>query len=341
MTLQSTISHSIALVALLGSAACDKTEPHGSKPVTPLPAASPMKPYLAYDFEEGRTLEVKPLSTNGKCRVDFMGITDEKAFRGGKSFKFEVTVESGTYFTWVIPFNVSTEGRLKMSYRYQVASTGKGKYGPEVSLHYPAIPSADGTDAFDWVNSTDGGWTLLDADLTAFAKARITSHNGGGYEIQPEQVLAEVKGMVICFSGTAPGERITLYLDDLVVEGDPQEVTEDFNRRAAELWGPVNAKHRVAIQKMRDSIQEDTRFLAAHAPPSHAATLFQESARARLEACSAIVTAATGRGYLLNKEVAVASQHDEAIRSLMANLSMLVGYDFSRSNDIKDSASCL
>ena len=315
--------------ALLCMVTCVGAEQASSQKAQTMKAATPVKPFaLKYDFEDGRALDIKPLAANGKFTVNAMGITDEKAFSGTKSFKFEITVESGNYFTWLIPFNVSAEGRLKMSYRYQVAITGKGKFGPGVSPHYPAIGSADKVDFFDWVNSTGGGWTWLTTDLTAFAKARIT--NGGGYEIQPEQVLADVKGLVICFSGTAPGERMTLYIDDLLVEGETQEMTEDFNRRAVEQWLPAKEKHLAAIKKMDDAISYDSRFLAAYANPSQAAALFQQAARTHLADWSGIAQAAVKRGYVLNKEIAEAGQHEARINSLMSNISMLDGYDFTK-----------
>ena len=321
----------IAASALLCLASCVGTEQAAPQKAPAMEAAPPVKPFaLTYGFEDGRAVDVKPLAANGKFKVNSMGITAEKAFSGARSFKFEVTCESGTYFTWLIPFNVSAEGRLKMSYRYQVASTGKGRFGPGVLLHYPAIGSADGPDFFAWVNSTGGGWTRLDIDLTAFAKARVTAHNGGGWEIRPEQVLADVKGMVICLSGTAPGERITLYIDDLRVEGETQELTEAFARRAVEQWLPVKEKQVAAIQRMRDAISYDTRFLTACASPSQAAARLQQEARTHLAEWSAVAQAAAGRGYLLNKEREAAAQHEERINTLMANSAMLNGYDFTK-----------
>jgi hypothetical protein len=294
-------------------------------------AAPPVKPFaLKYDFEDGRALDIKPLSANGKFTVNAMGITDEKAFSGGKSFKFEVTCESGNYFTWLIPFNVSAEGRLKMSCRYQVASTGKGTFGPGVLLHYPAIGSADGPDFFDWVNSTGGGWTWLTTDLTAFAKNRITS---GGWEVQPDQVAADVKGLVLCFRGTSPGERITLYIDDFTVEGETQELTGDFNQRAVEQWLPVKEKHFVAIRKMQDAISYDSRFLSACANPSPVAAFLQQAAQSRLTDWSVIAQAAAKRGYLLNKEIEAAGRHEERLNNLMSNIAMLDGYDFTKQQE--------
>lgn len=316
----------LAAAVLLAMAACDRTLKSPSPPV--IPAVPPGKPYaLAYDFEDGRVPEIKPLAANGKFTVNFLGITDEKAFRGGKSFKFQVTIESGTYFTWVIPFKVSAEDRLKLSCRYQMDSTGKGTFGPGVVLRYPAIASADGADFFDWASSTGGGWTELSVDLKAFAKNRITNR---GWEIQPSQVGAEVEGMVICFRGTVPGERITLYIDELVVEGETRELPEEFSRRTMEQWLPVKAKHLAAIEKMQEAIRYDTQFLAACANPSQAAALLQQAARTRLTAWSAIAQAAAKRGYLLNEEVAAAGDHQETIHNLMANVSMLDGYDFSK-----------
>ncbi|MEI8247028.1 MAG: hypothetical protein WCI51_14440 [Lentisphaerota bacterium] len=290
-----------------------------------------VKPFaLKYDFEDGRFPAIKPLAANGKFTVNSMGITDEKAFSGAKSFKFEITVESGNYFTWLIPFNVSAEGRLKMSYRYQVATTGKGKFGPGVSFHYPCIGSVDKVDFFDWVNSTGGGWTWLDIDLTSFAKNRIIRRDGGGWKIQPTQVMADVKGMVICFDNMSPGERITLYIDDFMVEGETQEMTEDFNRLAVEQWLPVKEKHSAIIKKMQDAISYDYWFLETCANTSQSAALLQQTARTHLTAWAAITQTATKRGYVLNKEIAEADQHEAKVNSLMANVFMLKGYDFTK-----------
>jgi hypothetical protein len=207
-----------------------------------------------------------------------------------------------------------------------VATTGKGSFGPGVSLCYPALGSANGPDFFDWVNSTDGGWTWKTIDLTAFAKGRIMR----AWEIKPDQVAASVDGIVICFRGMASGERMTLYLDDLMVAGETQELTEDFNRRAVDLWRPVRENHLGIIQKMQATISNDCRFLSAYTNLSSAAALFQQVARTNLADWGAIAQSAAIRGYLLAKEVADAGQHDERINDLMANVVMLDGYDFQK-----------
>lgn len=296
----------------------------------PVPAVKPIA--FKYDFEDGRALDIKPLMANGKFKVDFMGITAEKAFTGSNSFKFEVSVESGNYFRWIIPFKTTAEGRLNLSCRYQVATTAKGTFGPGVSLGYPAISSANGVDFFTWVNSTDGGWTWLMIDLAAFAKSRITraGHAFSALEIQPSRVAGSVDGLVICFNGMTSGERMTLYLDDLAVEGETQELTEDFNRRAIDLWRPVREKHLAAIQKMQGTISNDCRFLSAYTNLSSAAELFQQVARTNLADWGVIAQSAAKRGYLLEKEVVTAGRHDERINDLMANVAMLDGYDFQK-----------
>jgi hypothetical protein len=123
---------------------------------------------------------------------------------------------------------------------------------------------------------------------------------------------------------------MTLYIDDLLVEGETQEMTEDFNRRAVEQWLPVKEKHLAAIKKMEDTISYDSRFLAAYANPSQAAALFQQAARTHLADWSVIAQAAVKRGYVLNKESAEAGQHEARINRLMSNIAMLDGYDFTK-----------
>ena len=49
----------------------------------PAPAVKPFA--FKYDFEDGRTLDIKPLVANGKFTVNFMGITAEKAFIAAKT----------------------------------------------------------------------------------------------------------------------------------------------------------------------------------------------------------------------------------------------------------------
>ena len=91
-----------------------------------------------------------------------------------------------------------------------MATTGKGAFGPGVSFGYPAISSADVSDVFDWINSTDGGWTWLTIDLAARAKVIMQA-----WEVKPGQVAASVNGLVIYFNGMAPGERMTLVRESL------------------------------------------------------------------------------------------------------------------------------
>ena len=292
----------------------------------PVPAATPFA--IKYDFEDGRLPELNPFTANGKFSVNSMGITAEKAFAGEKSLKFEVTAESGSHFTWLIPIAAPTENCLRLSCRYQVAATGKNSFGPGALLCYPAIASANGVDYFTWSKDTGGGWTWLTVDLTAFAKGRITRD---GWEIQPGQVAAYMKGLVVCFTGMAPGERITLYIDDLVVEGETQAMTEEFSRRGVDQWRSVKEKHLDAIRKMEDTIAADQRFLAAYPDSSSATALFQRTARADMEAWLAITQSAGKRGYFLTKEIEAAGRREERLYRLMANVAMLDAYDLDLS----------
>ena len=278
-------------------------------------------PLLARGFEDGQAPALKPLVANGKFTVDAQCVTPEKAFSGGKSFKFEVTAGSGNYYTWLIPFTAPAEGKLRLSCRYQFSTTGKGRFGPGALLRYPAIASASGADFFDWKNSTDGGWTWLGIDLEAFARNRVASR---GWEIPPERVAATVDGMVLCLNSMAPGERATLYIDDLVVEGG---ATGPSDLQAVELWRPVRERHQAELQRMRREIDGDTRFLAARPASSSSAKLFQQVARAKLAEWSALERAATGRGYLQAKEVAEASRIEVRVNALMANVAELDGRD--------------
>src|SRR3989339_2083203 len=70
----------------------------------PLPGhAQDLKPFaFVRDFEDGAALDIKPTVANGKYTVNFMGVTDEKAFAGAKSFKLQITAESGNYYAWLI-----------------------------------------------------------------------------------------------------------------------------------------------------------------------------------------------------------------------------------------------
>ena len=286
-----------------------------------VPDARPL--VLRNDFEDGQAPVLKPLVANGKFTINSMGVTSDKAFTGVKSLKFEVTAESGNYYTWLIPFEAPAEGRLRLSCRYRFSTTGKGKFGPGVQLRYPAIASACGPDFFDWKNSTDGGWTWLDIDLEAFARNRVANR---GWEIRPEQVVATVEGMVLCLNSMAPGERATLYIDDLVVEGGAGELSAELEREAIERWRPVKERHAAALQRMRREIDADSRFLAARSDLSPAAKLLQQTTQARLAEWSAMEQAASKRGYLTSKEAEDARRLEERINNLMANVAMLEGH---------------
>ena len=93
---------------------------------------------------------------------------------------------------------------------------------------------------------------------------------------------------------------------------------------------PVPEPDALPREKMEDAISYDSRFLADYANPSQAAALFQQAARTHLTDWSGIAQAAVKRGYVLNKEIVEAGQHEARINSLMSNISMLDGYDFTK-----------
>jgi hypothetical protein len=87
-------------------------------------SAADLKPFIIEnDFETGVPLDIKPLLANGKYKVNFSGITEEASLSGKKSFKLEITAETGNYYAWLIPFKVSTEGKLQISFLHCYSSS--------------------------------------------------------------------------------------------------------------------------------------------------------------------------------------------------------------------------
>lgn len=285
---------------------------------------------VEYDFEDGRAPEIVPHISTGNFTVNFMGITDEKAFSGRNSFKFDVTFESGHYFTWLIPVEAGLDGKMELSMRYSVETTGGASFGPGVSLVYPATPSANGVDFFTWASSTDGGWRWLRRDLSYFARNRIVRHRHAmsAHEIRHEQVLASMRGLIICLRGMQPGERVILRIDDLSVKGEASGATEEFDRRAVALWEPVGEKHSMLAGKIRDAVSDGRNFLSSTETRSPVESFLRDEALEELDKLAGIADDASGRGYFRSMEAEEAKRRESRVYGLIANMTMLRGYNF-------------
>ena len=241
----------------------------------------------------------------------------------------EITAETGNYYVWLIPFKVSTEGKLQLSFRYRVKASGKGRFGPGVSFCFPAIPFDSHAQVFDWKNSTDGGWERLTYNLAAVAKGRII---GKAWNVNDDDLLGYIKGMVLVMSGVSAGETVTVYLDDLSVKGEGSEITAAFDQQAEARWKPVKEQHLKKINDMAREIDEDRVFLSActNLPPT--GVYLDTVAKTNLAKFQSMLESARKRGYIQKKEVTACAEARGRVNDLLTGIAGLPALETQRRN---------
>ena len=95
------------------------------------------------DFEEKDDISSTP-STNTECKINFKGLTDEKAHSGKKSLKIDFTVNGGHFCFWRSRLNIPLTEDITFS-GYLFRSEGRYVASLTVGIFYPkAIKTKEG-----------------------------------------------------------------------------------------------------------------------------------------------------------------------------------------------------
>ncbi len=280
--------HAICACLLLAAGAC-------------LAQDLPLRDFSYHEGFEAGEDPVRFWVSNGEYEVNFKGVTDERAFEGQRSFKLDVTLNSGSYFYWDAPVRVPAEGDLHFSARLLVAEGNTANAGIGVNWTYPPTRHS-GCGAFESYDEPSEEWRLIEADLDEMAPGRAQGVLGKWVEgADASQVGIYVDRWGIFVRGT-PGKRAVIYVDDVRIEGQTVE-EEAYQAAIAQRWQPFadgwarrvegwRAQLAAAEQQMADLPELPERLL----PAAEASRTALERARTGLEAMAT-------QGYARPQEV--------------------------------------
>ncbi len=242
------------------------------------------------DFEDGQD-PVTFWVSNGEYEVHFKGVTDERAFEGDRSFKLDVSLTSGSYFYWQIPVRMPAEGDLRFSARIYAEEGHTAAAGLGVNWAFPPTRHS-GCGAFESYREATGEWKLIEANMSdeAFDRAdRIMQKWVDGASGDHVAVYIDRVGI---FVNGKPGQRATIYVDDIRIEGRVPE-DEAYQALTQERWAAFEQAWAQRVAGWRARIEEIGQRLAdlpelpdRFAPAAEAATAAADRAGEGVQALS-------------------------------------------------------
>ncbi|NLB95083.1 MAG: hypothetical protein GX785_05165 [Armatimonadetes bacterium] len=262
----------------------------------------PLKPFTyVEDFEEPRQMVV--WATNGKQEIHFSGVTEEKAFSGKRSYKLDVTIREGAYHYFGIRLpRVPCEGELKLSGRLWVEALPQGA---RAGLGYNIIlpPSQhSGCAAVETIDRPTPEWKAVSGDLVAAGKQTATGVIGRHTaEMDGSEVAPFLELWSVPIWATA-GQRITLYVDDVRIEGRVPDA-DAFAAAAQERFTAARERTARRIAGWRARLDEATKALRGVPAQEGLGARILESAQAGMKTATETLDTIEKRGYINAREV--------------------------------------
>ncbi len=193
---------------------------------------------------------------NSEYKVNFKGLTSEEAHAGKKSLKIDITLGStGAY--WFIPVQVPAEGKLAFHGRLMLGPESTGKARADIEAYVQTVPPNTGPVFGFGVEKVHRGgkaWTLVKGDIHPQAeRSAQNSVNRAIWSTTRENIGIYLEGMVVRLFGEK-GDRVVLYMDDFIVEGDVPDAAE-YARVVDRRWEPVR-------KRVEEKLDEWARALA-------------------------------------------------------------------------------
>jgi hypothetical protein len=193
---------------------------------------------IPFSLEEGFESGIDPFrswATDGSYDVLEKGVTEEHARSGKRSFKIDVRFERGSYFYWSLPISgrVPAEGqlRLRAHVRIDAATTGRVQLG--VNYVYPPT-RLSGINRSEADPTKKNEWQEIQLDVAAGAPRNadgVLARYLPGMSHTDVGLLIDRIGLLLF---GRPGERVIVYVDDVVLEGevpDPGVYDQVINAR--------------------------------------------------------------------------------------------------------------
>ena len=223
----------------------------------------PLKPFTyVEDFEQPCQMVV--WATNGKQEVHFSGVTEEKAFSGKRSYKLDVTIREGAYHYFGIRLpRVPCAGELRLSGRLWVEALPKGAragLGYNIILP-PSQHSGCSTVGRSTVRPRVEGAVGRPGGCGKQTASNVIGRYTAGMDGSEVAPFLELWSVPIW---AAPGQRITLYVDDVRIEGRVPD-GDAYAAAAGERFMAARARTARRIADWRARLDEAT--VALRVPP--------------------------------------------------------------------------
>ncbi len=281
-----------------------------------------MKPYLYEENFEGEDDPVKFWCSNGKYTVNFKGLTEEKAFSGKKSFKLDVTFQSGSYFYWKIPLtrHIPAEGKLKFSGYIYVEQESAGSASLGVNYSY----FSDEKRIFNGCCSrfgagTKGKWLLVEGDIVKSGKENVDKvMRKYNWEVIGDNVGTYLDFPVVFLDGRE-GDGIVVYVDDIKIEGEiPAE--KDYKEEIKRRWAPAKKRFNEKISAWEEILEKAEKEIASLANLSKGVEKIKKEAESNISSLKAKIETAKKEGRIHPRDVKEIESYLKQLKNNILNI---------------------
>jgi hypothetical protein len=258
-----------------------------------------LQPYSYREGWEAEGPELVEWAKNGESAVNFAGPSEERVFEGKRSYKFDVTLNGGSYHYFGVPLRVPCAGKLKLSARVWVAEGTTATVGFGTNMVYPPSTHSGCGPAVTFDGPT-GEWRLVEEDLVETGRAgadqvvRYNTVNATG-----DDVGAYLDRWSLFIYG-GEGQRAVVYLDDVKVEGEaPSEA--DYNAALAGKWEAAKQRLQAKLDAWREALTKGEAALATIDAPDLQARI--DATRAKGNHARELIDQIEERGQASSAEV--------------------------------------
>ena len=208
------------------------------------------------DFQKKSPVEF--WTSNGKYKINFMGLTTENAPKGRKVFKLDVSFlkQAWGYYYFKIPCKFMPSGNFKLKVRTLAGKDNSGEFGFGVNVFYPEL-GRDGCQKLNKsITGSNGKWQTLELDAGGWLlKSKADFSKKYAPLANADNLSPYVNGIVLFLYGTGKNKRITLYLDKVEVSG--QTIPEiDWKELQQKHWNPVLQKQQKLLAEYRTLVDK-------------------------------------------------------------------------------------
>lgn len=212
-----------------------------------------LRPFRYHEGFEGAVPKVVSWASNGESVVNTIEATDEQAYEGARSLKFDVSLEDGSYHYWGVPVSVPCEGRLRMTARVLVAPESTATVGFGTNMTYPPSSHTGCAPVKRFAKPTDG-WQLIEADLVDIGtngKTRVLARHT--VNVNGEDAGAALDRWAIFVYG-GKGKRAVVYVDDIRIEGEVPS-SEEYKAALAKRFAAAQTRFRARLTGWRAQLE--------------------------------------------------------------------------------------